>query len=188
MTYFYRAGGGGVGYQMSMNQSRISSKEVILTQKGAPKSHISIEERYNINLFRRFQWVYPSILRPPSPSIQPIPTNSLFVSRQNSPIISIDNEVNLSLWKELAGDLLLIGVKEMIRILCFVSLEIPIGPWTIYSNVVSTQLMIAVCKMYNCSERCSVIEILTWWRAQHSGWSKNSLMVVHEKLQSECPV
>ena len=61
--------------------------------------------------------------------IQTISTNSLFVARQNSPITSIDTEVILSSWKELADALLVIGSKEMIWIICFVSesFELPAG-------------------------------------------------------------
>ena len=59
-------------------------------------------------------------------TIQTIPTNSIFVARQNSPITFIDTEFLLSSWKEFAEDLLLIGSKEMIWILCFDLLEWPL--------------------------------------------------------------
>ena len=45
-----------------------------------------------------------------------------FRCRQNSQITSIDTEVILSSWKEFAAALLVIGSKEMIWIICFVTL------------------------------------------------------------------
>ena len=68
-------------------------------------------------------------------SIQTISTNSLFVARQNSPIISIDTEVIPSSWKEFADALLVIGSKEMIWIICFDKSIAVIETWALSAVV-----------------------------------------------------